>query len=77
MSSITGLVNVTANDIICDTIETSTVSNNMLNTLVGINTGTTIQQQINNITGLTGFIGQTGPTGPNSIGATGGFKCID
>ena len=68
MSNISGLNTITANEIYCDTIQTSTISNAMFNTLSGINTSTTIQSQINS---LTNNIGLTGPTGP--IGST-GFK---
>ena len=65
----------------CYTLNTNLISNEEFNTLDGINTTTTIQQQINSLssgigstgpTGATGFTGPTGATGfTGSTGSTG------
>jgi len=57
----------------CYSLNTNLISNEEFNTLDGIDTTKTIQQQINNIMGFTGTVlGITGPTGATGfIGATG------
>ena len=51
----------------CYTLNTNLISNEEFNTLDGINTTTTIQQQINS---LSSGIGSTGPTGPTGSAST-------
>jgi len=69
------------NNLYGGTLTTATISNSQFNTLVGINTATTIQAQIDGLVGGTGIVGPqgatgaTGPAGSNgsngNTGATG------
>jgi hypothetical protein len=66
------------NNLYGGTLTTASLTNSQFNTLVGINTSTTIQAQINALNGGTGIVGPqgatgaTGPAGPQGTqGATG------